>query len=128
MIWPILICCIPFAVHLVNDAKGDNKKGNDIIVLTIIAGLLALVNRWLFDIHVVKSLALMAGIHVMLFDYAVNIIMFRNKIIEHPTARQWWKYCGKKSKLDLILSKIDWRVRLAVRLVILSTAIYFMTI
>lgn len=95
------------------------------IIGTLIAVLLALLNLWLFDIQIARSLALMAGLHVAFFDYVITIILFRNKVIEHEIARQWWSYCGKSSITDYVVSKVDWRVRLLVRVVMLAASIVF---
>lgn len=121
MIWAFLICCIPLAVHLVNDRKGDNKKGNDLIVLTIIAALLALVNRWLFDITLLQSLALMAGIHIAIFDYAIVYFLRKNGVI-NPKA-EVFNYLGGGWIDQKVWARMGWKLRLAIRASILSIAL-----
>lgn len=119
-----VVSWIPLAVHLVDDREGDTKKGNDIIVLSIITGVLAIVCNVLLGIPYFEFAASAAGIHVLLFDYWVNLELYKNKI---SPSGNWFSYLGKSAKLDTweLWAAIGKYGRLAVRLLICGGAMYY---
>ena len=97
------ICCIPTAVHVWNDRKGDNRKTNDVLALIGLAFLLGLIPAHLIPlppVPLIKTLPLNFGIHTLVFDYWINYELYKNKIIEREGADKWFSYLGLSSKLD----------------------------
>lgn len=121
MIWGALICCIPLGIHILNDRKkGDRKKTNDIIVLTIVAVALALVIRWLFDKSYTQSLSLMFGIHFLVFDYWIVYELRKSGVIRADA--KIFEYTGS-GKIDQIWAKVHPVIRIAVRALVFLVAV-----
>jgi len=70
------------------------------IALSIAAIAISMGLWWSLDIYFLRTLALMSGLHFMFFDYLINIILYRNKVIERPGAEKWLTYMGDTSKID----------------------------
>ena len=96
----VVVCCVPLLIHWLNDRKGDTRKLNDLFVLVPLAFLLSFVVWNKLEIAMYRTLALMAGIHTLFFDYAINYSLYKNEVIERPEAKRWFSYTGLSSELD----------------------------
>jgi len=122
----ILVLCIPLFAELWNDRNGDAHHATDVVVRWIIAAFSAAVVWWLLSPHSWWSAAFLSlAIHFFFFDYLENILLIRNHVI--TSGAHWFTYLGKSSKEDKfkLWRKIGPYGRLAVRAVVLITAIYF---
>jgi len=122
--WGLLLLA-PLVWELIDDHNGDTKHTLDVYVRIIIA-FAAAVAIWILTNHTAWSAFILAlAIHFFFFDYLENILLIRNHVIM-PGAH-WFTYLGKSSKQDKIQfwRKIGPYGRLAVRAVVLITAIYF---
>jgi hypothetical protein len=115
---------IPLVVHLIDDREGDSKKGNDLIVLSIIAGVLAIGANIAGGIEYLKFFAAVLGVHTLLFDYWENLQLYRNGI---SASGDWFSYLGKTAKLDTwaLWIRIGKYGRLAVRLTVFLPSMWY---
>lgn len=124
MTWLIIfVCLIPTLVEAYLDRRGETKTGKkkDTLWLVIATAVLLGLCWWLFDINPIGPGLLVLGWRVLVLDYLVNILLYRNKVIENPGAEKWWSYMGKSTHFwDQALAKIDWRIRLAARVLLFS--------
>ena len=124
MIFAFLICCIPTVVHVLNDAHGDTKKGNDILVLTAISIVLSTVIHFTFHIALWKSLLMIFAIHTLVFDYAIVYFLRKNDVIS-PTAKVW-SYTGKSTRWwDQLVAKVHPVLRFFIRVAVFSLAVWY---
>lgn len=121
-------CLLPTAWELYNDRNGENKKGKikDTAVLLVVTGLIAGLSYWLGE-SPVSAILLIFGIRVMFFDYLINIILYKRKVIEKPGAEKWFSYMGESTHwYDQLVEKIDWRIRIITRsITLILTIIYY---
>ena len=122
----IFLALIPTLVEAWLDRHGENRTGKTKDTLWLIIAILALslAVLWLFDTNPLKTLALVLGWRILLFDYLVTWLLIRNKVIEDPDAR-WWSYTGKTARFDKLVAKIPWRWRLVIRIVLFGSALAF---
>lgn len=122
------LCLLPTAWELYNDRNGENKKGKikDTAVLLVVTGLIAGLSYWLGE-SPVSAILLIFGIRVMFFDYLINIILYKRKVIEKPGAEKWFSYMGESTHwYDQLVEKIDWRIRIITRsITLILTIIYY---
>ena len=118
-----LICAIPTIWEILDDRKGENKAGKvrDAFIAVILYAIVALANWKLFETSVFKTLALTFAFRLAFFDYAIQYILIRRGVI----VGHWWNYHGKTSYLDQKLSRIDWRVLMAVKVVVFGLALWW---
>lgn len=124
----ILIYWLPTWVEGWLDRKGETKKGKqkDTLWLIAVAALVCALAWWLFDINPLLPAAMMFVWRVTTFDYIVHA--FLKRYSKGHKDINIWKFSGKTSKTDRVLSKIDWRVRLTIRGVILIASVaWFLT-
>jgi hypothetical protein len=115
----VLFASIPLDIQLLNDAWGEKRKGNDVIVLTALTIMMSiLVNKW---VHWYSFPFLVWAWHFTFFDYLINILLYRNQI--GTVQAKWWDYLGH-STIDSLWRDWDWRVRAAIRGVNLILCIY----
>lgn len=121
-----LLCAIPTAVNLVahKDGRGKEDKIRDKLIIIIISSALALGVRWLFDYELSRSLLLMLGIYFLFFDYAIVWILRKNGVIRKSA--KVFRYTGKSTYFyDQLMSRIDWRIRLAIKLLTFGVTIWY---
>ena len=94
-----ILCALPLVIHIWNDSRGDRKKGNDIIVLSVLAGLMAYGFKHL-HVEWHKTLPVMFGWHFLIFDYWIVKRLVKNKFI-NPNS-DWFSYLGQSSWVDNI--------------------------
>lgn len=118
----ILICIIPTALEIIDDARGESKKGKirDFILAVIFYAGMAWFNWQVFEVHPLKSIALMLGVRVMFFDYVVQYVLIRRGVIHG----HWFTYTGKTARFDRLIARVNPWVRLAVRVVLLALAVW----
>jgi hypothetical protein len=118
----ILFLCVPTLWELWNDRKGDFNKQADVYIRV---GLMA---GGAFPIHgfswfeFASGFFLSAAIFFMFFDYLINIILYRNNVINYAN---WFSYTGKSGVVDNIpfWKKLNPWLKFSIRLVTLITAI-----
>lgn len=125
-----LLCILPTAWEIYNDRNGEDKKGKvrDGIILVVAGVIIAGLSYWLGESPVAAILLILA-IRVMFFDYIITIVLYKRGVIERPEARKWWSYMGSTSKgWDKIVSKVDYRLRIAIRICVFALAVLYYTI
>lgn len=95
----LFILTMPLAWELWNDRNGDLDKGRDVIIRCLLFIVCALVVHYLTGHKLIVTFNLAGAIHWLLFDYLINIILYRNGVIASPA---WFQYLGKSSKVDKI--------------------------
>jgi hypothetical protein len=127
LIWLILIAGLAaVVVEAWNDRFGETKKGKikDAAYLAIATSCLCLL-AWLLDrTHPLKVIALVLGVRVLAFDYLVQYLLIKNKVI----FGKWWSYSGKTAKWDRLTGRVHWGIRLGLRVVIIARAVVYYTI
>lgn len=131
MIWLIaFLCLLPTAWELYNDRNGENKKGKlkDTAVFLVVTGLIAGLSYWLGQ-RPVSAILLILGIRVMFFDYLINVVLYKRKVIEKPGADKWFSYTGESTHCwDQLAAKVHPVLRLVIRVVILVLSVAYYTI
>lgn len=102
-----------------NDRLGDDNKLQDGLIVGLCYLIISAVAQW-YEIWFWRPIALAFGYRIMFFDYVMNIILYRNHIIEGPLSDRWWEYMGKTAKFDKwsAWAQIDWVLRLIFRIVL----------
>lgn len=121
------LCILPTAWELYNDRNGENKKGKikDTAVLLVVTGLIAGLSYWLGQ-RPVSAILLIFGIRVMFFDYLINIILYKRKVIEKPGAEKWFSYIGESTHWwDQLAAKVHPVIRIAVRALVFLVAVWW---
>lgn len=116
------LCLLPTAWELYNDRNGENKKGKikDTAVLLVVTGLIAGLSYWLGQ-SPVSAILLIFGIRVMFFDYAINVILYKRKVIEKPGSEKWFSYVGESTYWwDQLVVKVHPVTRFVVRVVVFT--------
>jgi hypothetical protein len=123
VIW-IVITFISTLVEAYLDRHGETRKGKvkDSLWLIGVAICIAF-GAWLSGYEWLPVIGFLIVWRVCVFDYLVH--WFLKKYSENHGHINIWKYSGKTSKTDRVLSKIDWRVRLWVRAVVIVSSIAF---
>lgn len=127
----IINLIIPTGWELVNDRNGDKDKTRDIFVRYALMVSSAVVNFfWVTGKSVFDSVFLSAGIHFMIFDYAIAwwLIMRKTKGkpgIEPPRGVKyhWFTYLLSGSPFDNLWYKWNPWVRFGIRVIVLGAAI-----
>jgi len=122
MIWFILIgSLLAVVIEALGDRRGEDRKGKirDAIGLTIAASLISLIACWLGDVNPLKTLALVLGVRVLVFDYFSQWLLIKHDVI----VGHWFFYDGKTAYFDRLVSKINPWVRLALRIVLFALAL-----
>lgn len=122
MIWLLILLGLAASeIEARNDQHGESKKDKirDGVYLTIFASLVCYLSWRLADVHPLKTIAVLLALRVLYFDYRVSYLLIKNGVI----AGKWWSYTGKTAKWDRLIAKVNWRVRLVLRVVILAGSI-----
>lgn len=119
----ILILFVPLVVELINDRRGDFNKSVDVVIRLINAITVGIFAYLIADKNILLAANLAIGIHFMFFDYAINYILYRNKIIASP---YWFSYTGKSGVIDNIKG---WKhlnpwLKLFIRILYLAIALF----
>lgn len=109
----------PTAYELYVERKGEAMKSKRwsifvrcaIIVVSVWVAAVFKNDDLLTDL--LKSAALAFGIFFLVFDYAINLILGR---------KPWFSYLSK-SPIDKKFSKVNWKVRMGVRIVIFVSSL-----
>lgn len=119
----ILILTFPMDFELYRERKGEapahKRKSTKIrALLMIVCALIAAWIRGLTWLMYLKCLLLSFAIFFLVFDYAINLILGR---------KPWYSYLSD-SPLDRLASKVDWRIRMAVRTIIFTASLIWFLI
>lgn len=122
----IILLSLPLLYHLWNDKDGEapEDKGIDILIMSVIAIAAAVVGFFIADKPIIDGLLLSAAIHFMLFDYAINYILYRNGVIENPN---WFSHLGKSYTDDVLRQWSPWtRFWIKVGILVAAVTIYIL--
>lgn len=115
------MCILTLATEMYQDRFGETPrdKVEDAIVLLIAFTLTEFISIKM-GMPWWKVPLLTIGLRTMFFDYGMNIILWHNKVIEHPSAKRWWEYLGKTAETDKLNWWVDigWKRRLLIRAVV----------
>ena len=116
-----LICAIPTIWEIWNDRNGETAKDKirDVLITSILYAIIMIALWWVNETHPLKSLALMLGIRVAFFDYAIQYVLIKRGVIHG----HWFTYSGKTSWFDRKVSKVNSWLRLAVRVILFAAAV-----
>lgn len=118
-----LVTILPTLWELWNDRNGETRKdkARDFLIAVCLYAGIALALWWMFETNPLKSLALMLGVRVMLFDYAIAAILIRRGVI----VGRWFSYNGKTARFDRLVARVNPWVRFAIRLGLFVAAIIY---
>lgn len=117
------VLLLPTLFEAWTDRHGESKEGktSDALWLGFVALLLS-VGLWLLlSVQPLKTIALLLGWRLLVFDYLTHALLIRNDVI----VGSWYNYTGKTSKWDKIISKVNWKVRLAVRTILFALSLWW---
>lgn len=105
------------------DRKGETSDGKrkDTLWLLFVALLLSGGLWLLLSVPPWKTLALLLGWRLLVLDYLVSYLLIKNDVI----VGNWYDYTGKTSKWDKLISRIDWRLRMGLRVVLFAAALWW---
>ena len=108
----ILVLFASFFWEVKDDEFGENprQKRVDLFFRLWIMALSAIFADYLSGRGVIESFAVAWGIHFMFFDYTIAYVLGRQR---------WYDYLGS-NPTDNFLTKIDYRVRLGLRVLFLG--------
>lgn len=118
------LCLIPTLYEAWSDRKGEDRKGKrkDFIWLSLVA--LALAGyAWWAGYAPLSVIGLILGFRVLIFDYLVQYLLIKNKVI----VGHWFTYNGKTSWFDKLAAKIHPVIRLILRLIVFALAVWWYT-
>lgn len=92
-----ILLSFPTVWELWNDKKGDLNKKRDVIIRALLMVSSALLCWCLLHQNFFASLNLSVAIFFLLFDYAINIVLYKNGVINNAN---WFSYTAKKGFVD----------------------------
>ncbi len=129
MIYFILIAgLLAVVVESYLDRHGETKSGKlkDSFWLAVTALGVSLIACAVASVNPLKTIALILGVRVLVFDTLVNWFLKRNS--ESHKDINIWTYVGKTSFTDRnILSRIPWWIVLLARVLIFAAALVLYT-
>jgi|SRR5688572_228092 len=95
----IISLFVPLAIELWNDRNGETaeEKVNDAIWRVVLAVVAGIVNFYMLNKPIFDAMFLALAIHWLLFDYLINIILYKNNVIDYAN---WFSYTGKTGFID----------------------------
>lgn len=126
MIWFVFILAIPWIIEAYLDRHGETKEGKrkDTLASLGVALVLVVAGYYFLGSEPLKVLALLLGWRVLIFDYLVTYLLIKNDVI----VGKWWDYCGKTAKWDQVVCKVNWKVRLSIRVLLFVAALWWFLI
>lgn len=123
----LLILTFPTDFELYRERNGEDpkKKGRSMTVRALLMSVCALGAAWILGLTWLvyfKCLLLSFAIFFLFFDYAVILILVHRGIVELPKGEKWYTYLSK-SPLDKLFAKVNWKVRMGIRVIVFITAI-----
>lgn len=93
-IFAILLLISPTAYAVWEDRKGDKHPNKDLVLISVIVVLMALLTalinpRISFIIDSLRGASFAAGFFILFFAPAINIVLYKNGIISN---RKWWNH------------------------------------
>jgi hypothetical protein len=123
-----ILCAIPTIYEAFSDRYGERKKDKltDGIILVGYSVLLTMTAHWL-GYRPVPVIVLILATRFAFFDYLVHY--FLKRYSESHKNINIWSYMGNTTHFwDQAVSKVDWRLRIAVRLCVFALAVLYYTI
>lgn len=113
---------LPTIYEVWDDRNGEYTKGKktDLIITACLYAVFALAFWWIFETHPLKSLALMLGIRILLFDYLVQYVLIHNGVI----AGHWFNYSGKTARWDKATVRLNPWLKLGFRVLVFVGTIF----
>lgn len=115
------VLLLPSVFEIWLDRKGETSDGKrkDTLWLLFVALLLSAFLWKLSDVPPWKTLCLLLGWRLLLFDYLTSWLLIKNDVI----VGKWFTYTGKTSKWDNFIAKVNPWVRLIVRVVLFGASL-----
>jgi len=125
MKWVMLFVCLtPTLIELWNDKDGESKKDKVLDTIWLLVAVVVIAGgAWWLGYRPLPVIGLIIGWRILLFDYLINIILYRRKVIQNPGAEFWFSYTGQTARWDKLISKVHPWVRLIVRLIVFSVSL-----
>lgn len=117
-----LALILPTFWEVYDDRHGENKKGKvkDLVIVAVLYVVIALAFWWLSETHPLKSLALMLGIRILIFDYLVQYVLIKNGVI----SGHWFFVKGKTAKWDRVISHLNPWIVLGLRVLFFAGTLF----
>lgn len=121
----LAVCFLPTIIESYLDRYGESKKGKikDGVWLSLVA--LAVVGaswRWL-GYNPLAVLLLLLAIRFSIFDYLTHFFLKRYSP-GHKNINIW-KFTGTTAYFDRLTAKVDWRLRIVIRLSVFALAVWW---
>jgi hypothetical protein len=118
----ILITFLPTLYEAFTDRLGESKK-DKLWDGVILAGysILLVGGAWWLGYRPLSVIGLILGFRILLFDYLVQYLLIKNKVI----VGHWFDYSGKTSWFDQKVAGINPWIRFAARLVVFALAVWY---
>lgn len=117
-----LLCLAPTIYEAISDRKGESKRDKfwDGLILVGYSVLLA-GGAYLSGHAWVPVIGLILGFRVLVFDYLIQYLLIKNKVI----VGHWFTYNGKTSWFDKLAAKIHPVIRFVLRMVVFALAVWW---
>ena len=118
------VLALPSVYEAWTDRHGEGRRQKviDALILIVCASGLSILSYWLLAVPLLKTIVLLLAWRVLIFDYIVSYLLIKNDVI----VGNWWSYMGKTSKRwDKYVAKVDWRLRIVVRILLFSAALFW---
>lgn len=118
----VFLCLIPTMLEAWTDRKGETSKEKRLDLLTFgsLYLILAVVIWFIIEVHPLKSILLMIGIRVLMFDYLVQYLLIKNGVI----SGHWFFYKGKTAKWDRAFSWLNPWIVLVLRVIFFAGTVF----
>lgn len=113
---------IPTLWEAWTDRHGETSKDKtrDLLLFGIVYLILAVANWFIFGVHPLKSILLMTGIRILVFDYLVQYLLIKNGVI----SGHWFFYKGKTAKWDRAFSWLSPWIVLVLRVLFFAGTVF----
>lgn len=115
------LCLVPTLMESYLDRHGETKRDKlwDGLILVGYSVLLAF-GAWWLGYRPLSVIGLILGFRVLIFDYLVQYLLIKNKVI----VGHWFTYNGKTSFIDRLISGVHPVLRFAARVIVFLASIF----